>query len=133
MSPTPLAFGKRGRVLLQNLETVPPVLAVKMIPQSVPGPRGPWASGKGEFVLCHALRETDSKHLWDVFNLTYRQLVPVNLNIRPMHLPSVRRHQSRGKFYYAVWAGYLSSQSVVVRPPPDRAPLFRRLLRHLKP
>ena len=36
---TPLTFGKRGRVLLQDPETTPPplVLTVKMVPHAVPG------------------------------------------------------------------------------------------------
>ena len=34
---TPIKFWKRGRVLLQDPETYPPMLAVKMVPHAVPG------------------------------------------------------------------------------------------------
>ena len=35
----PLAFGKRGGVLLQDPETAPSVLVFKMVLKVVPGPR----------------------------------------------------------------------------------------------
>ena len=38
LTPTHLAFGKRGGVLFQYMYTVPPSMAIKMIPQAVPGP-----------------------------------------------------------------------------------------------
>ena len=41
LTPTPLIYGKLGGVLLQDPETVPSFLAVKMVLQAVPGPRGP--------------------------------------------------------------------------------------------
>ena len=43
-------------MLLYDTETVTPVMAVKMVPQAVPGPRGPQAAGKGEWALIRALR-----------------------------------------------------------------------------
>ena len=35
LTPTPLAFGKWGGVLLQDLETAPPVLLVEIVLQAV--------------------------------------------------------------------------------------------------
>ena len=63
LTPAPLALGKWGGVTLQDPETVPPLLAVKMIPQAVTGPRGPQESGKGALSLGRALRETGVKYL----------------------------------------------------------------------
>ena len=51
LTPTHLAFGKWGGVLLQDIYTVLPSMAIKMIPQAVPGPRGPRAASKGAFSL----------------------------------------------------------------------------------
>ena len=36
LTPTPLAFGKQGGVLLEDPDTDPPVLMVRMVPQAVP-------------------------------------------------------------------------------------------------
>ena len=47
LTPIPIVFGKWGGVFLQDPETVPPFLAVKMIPHAVPGTQGPRASYKG--------------------------------------------------------------------------------------
>ena len=47
LTPTPLAFGKQGRVLLQYMEAVPPIMVVKVVCQSVPVPQGPGQPGKG--------------------------------------------------------------------------------------
>ena len=76
-------------MFLQDMETVPPLLAVKIVPQTVPGLQGPRAYGKGEFALFRYLQQTDIKHLWDVFRLTYWKPVPVDLCLRPMHPPSM--------------------------------------------
>ena len=39
MDPTPLIFGERGGVFLQDSQAIPPVLSVEVIPEAVPGLR----------------------------------------------------------------------------------------------
>ena len=85
---TPLAFGKRGGVLLQYLETVFPVLVIIMVSQAVTGLRGPWAAGKGACALRHSLWGNDVKYLRDMFYLTDRQPFLVNLRLHTMHTTS---------------------------------------------
>ena len=92
LTPTPFIFGKHYRVLLQDPDTFLPVLAVKMVPQAVPGPRGPWEAGKGAWALRCALRETGVKYLQNMFRLTDRKPIPVNFWLYPMHTLYVRRH-----------------------------------------
>ena len=46
LTTTPLAFGERGGVFLQDPEADPPVLTVKVVPQAVPVPQGPRAAEK---------------------------------------------------------------------------------------
>ena len=89
------------------------MMAVKVVPQPVPGPQGPWAAGKGSWALRCALQKTDVKYLHNVFLLTDRQPVPVNFRLRPMHTPSVFHHWYRDKIYSAVQAGDPSSQPLV--------------------
>ena len=36
LTPTPLIFGERGGVLLQDTEAFPLVLAIKVVPQAIP-------------------------------------------------------------------------------------------------
>ena len=83
LNPAPLAFGKHGGVLLQYMENVTPVLAVKMVPQAVPDTQGPREVGKGVWALRHVLWETDVKYLQNVLRLTDLQPVPVNFRICP--------------------------------------------------
>ena len=128
LNPTPLALGKRGGFFLQDPETFPPVLLVKVVPQVVLCPRRPRIAGKGAFSLVRALQETGAKYLWNVFRLTGRQTVPVNLRLCPMHLPSVRGRGYHSKFYSAVRSGDPPSQPLPVHLPPDCAPLYHRLL-----
>ena len=130
MTPTPLAFGKQGGVLLQDPDTVPPVLAVKMIPHAVIDMRRPKASGKGSFLLLQALQETDFKYLWDVFYMTDRQPVPLHLSLLPMYPPYLHRQQSCSKSNSAVRTGDPPSNSLAVRCPPSRAPPSHRFLQH---
>ena len=78
LPPTPLKFGERGGVLLQNPEAVNPVIAVKVVPQAVPGPWGTQVSGKGAWELRHSLRKTDTKDLQNLFYLIDWKPVPVN-------------------------------------------------------
>ena len=47
LTPKPLVFGEQGGVLIQCPESVTPIMAVKVVPQAVPGTRGPWAAQKG--------------------------------------------------------------------------------------
>ena len=68
------------------------MLEITVVPQAVPGPRGPQSSGKGEWELIHALHKTDVKDLQNVFRLTDRHPVTVNLWLCPVHTPSVFRH-----------------------------------------
>ena len=74
------------------MEAAPPVLVVEVAPQAVPGSQGPCSDGKGGGALRCALQKNDIKDLQDVFRLTNRQPVPVNLRLRPVYTPSVRRH-----------------------------------------
>ena len=50
-------------MLLQDPETSPPVMAIKMVMQAVPVLQGPRAVGKGALELVRALWETDVKYL----------------------------------------------------------------------
>ena len=97
------------------------MLEIEVVTQAVPGMRGPRASEKRSGALRYALWKTDAKDLWDVYCLTDRQLVPVNLRLLPMNTPSMHRHLSHGKFYSAVWAGDLPSQPISVRRPSARS------------
>ena len=42
-------------------------MVVKIVPQAVPGPRGPHADGKGTLTLVRAIWETYVKYLRNVF------------------------------------------------------------------
>ena len=46
LTHTPLPFGDRGGVLLQDTEDAPPMMAVEVVPQDFPGPQGTWEDGK---------------------------------------------------------------------------------------
>ena len=87
-------------------------------------------SQKGVGALRCALRKPYVKDLRDVFRLTDRKPVPVNLRLRPMHTPSMRRRQSRSKFYSTVWEGDPPYQTLLARIPSARAPQSHCLLRH---
>ena len=130
LTPTPLTLGKRGGVLLKYPGTFPPVRAVIMVPRAVPGLQGTRASGKGELALGCALRKNSVKYLWDVFRMTNRQPVTINLSLCPVHLAYMNRHRFRHKFYYIVQAGDLSSQLILVRCPPSCSPPSYLLLQH---
>ena len=97
LAPTPLAFGKQGGLLLHDQEAVPPVPEVEVVPQAVTGPRGTWADGKGAMTLIFAPQKSDVKDLRDVFHLTDRKPVPVNLWLRTMNMLSIHYHKYRGK------------------------------------
>ena len=47
LDPTPLTFGERFGVILQDPKAIPPVLLAEVIPEAVPGPRWSWAPRKG--------------------------------------------------------------------------------------
>ena len=47
LDPAPLSFGERCGVFLHDTEADPPFVAVEVVPQAVPGPRGPRSAGKG--------------------------------------------------------------------------------------
>ena len=61
------------------------MLLVKVVPQDVPGPRGPQKSGKGSWTLRLALQKTGVKDLRNMFRLTDRQPVTVNFRSFTMH------------------------------------------------
>ena len=92
LTRTPLIFGKWGGVILQEPETVPQVLVFKMVPKAVPGPRGPWASGKGAKALQCALWKIDVKYFWKMFRLTDRQPVTLNFRLCTMYSSYMCRH-----------------------------------------
>ena len=92
LTPKPLTFLKQGGVTLQDLETVHPVLVVKLIPQFVPGMQGPQADGKGTLALGHALQKNDVKYLRNFFHLTHQQPVQIDFRLSPMHSISVLHH-----------------------------------------
>ena len=98
LSPTPLAFGKRGGVFVQDPEAAPPVPVLEVVLQAFTSPRVNHTAMKGSGALKFPLRKNYVKHLRDVFRLTERQPIPLHLRLRPMHMPSVRRHQSLSKF-----------------------------------
>ena len=66
------------------------MLVVKVVHKVVPGLRGPRSSRKGSWSMRHSLRKTNAKDLRNVFRLTYRQPVPLNLWIRTMCYLSVK-------------------------------------------
>ena len=132
LTPTPIVFGKRGGVILQNPDTASPVLEVKMFSQAVSGPPGPWAAGKGEWALRRVLQETDVKYLRNVLRLTEWKPAPANFSLRPMHMPSVRRNLTNGKLHSTVLRWDPSSQPFAVCHHPSRVPSPHRLLRHTR-
>ena len=59
LSPKPLEFVEQVGVLLQDIEAVPPLIAVEVVPQVIPGLQGTPAAGKGAGAMRCALRKTD--------------------------------------------------------------------------
>ena len=57
LTPTPLAFGERGGVFFQYSEAGSPMIAVKLVPQAVPGMQGSRSSRKRECDLSVKCRQ----------------------------------------------------------------------------
>ena len=66
LAPTPLKFGEKGGVFLQDPNDIPPVLSVEIINKAVLGKRWSWALREGAGSMRCALWETDADDLWDV-------------------------------------------------------------------
>ena len=133
LTPIPLVFGERGGVFLQDPEDVPPLLAVEVVPQEVPGPWGPCAVGKGWWSMRRAHKKTDVKDLWNLFCLTDWQKVTVNFWLHPIHKLFVFLHQPCGKLYYKFQAGGLSYQMLLVCCPSSNAPSYHWLVWYTGP
>ena len=102
-------------MILQNLDTAPPVMTVNFFTQAVLCPRGPRAVRRGAWALRRGHQEIDVKYLQNVLLLTDHQLVPVTFRLRPLLMPSVRRHLTRGNFHSAVRSGDQSCQKLAVQ------------------
>ena len=115
LNPTYLAFGKWGGVFLQDTETVPLVLKIKIVREAVPCTQGPQEYRKGAWALRRALLKNDIKYMRNVFCMTDQKPVSFNLRILPMHTLSVSHNQIRDRFYSAVRAEDPYYQPLMVR------------------
>ena len=60
---TMVTLRKGGRVILQDYNSISPMLPVEMIPEPVPSTGGPRAAREGAGALCCAFWETDVVYL----------------------------------------------------------------------
>ena len=115
-------------MLLQDTNTIPPVLPVEVLAQSIPCVGGPRAAGEGA-LLCQP-QESHIVYLGLVFHMDDRQLTPLDCGIHPVHTAAVCCHGPCGELNSTLRAWDMLSESHPVRVYHPRALQRHILLRH---
>ena len=79
MAATSIEIWVWSGVLLQDLDAVPPVHLIDMVPQSVSGAGQPYALCEGARALASGLREDYLIYLREVLVLAHWESVPVDI------------------------------------------------------
>ena len=133
LAPSELAPREGFGVLLQYPDPVLSVLLVEVKAQANPRAGGSRAYNEGEKILLCRPHKYRVIHLSLVYYLTDRQPTPVNFRIVPVHAATVCLHGPCGEFHFILRAGYLTSESHLIRFFHPRALHRHGLLQHPRP